>query len=108
MGSGMERVKTISVDLPERTAEEIDRYVRAGWFASAAEAIRMAVLEFVRHTRSELREGEDGAPSDTGAAPPIEDVLAQIASQVPEQEWRKLPADLNENLDHYLYGAPKK
>jgi Arc/MetJ-type ribon-helix-helix transcriptional regulator len=47
-------MKTISVELPERTAEEIENYVRSGWFASSAEAIRTAVLEFVRKTRGEL------------------------------------------------------
>jgi hypothetical protein len=42
------------------------------------------------------------------AVPPIEDVLANLASRVPEGEWRKLPADLTDNLDHYLYGTPKR
>ena len=41
-------------------------------------------------------------------ARPIEEVLAEIASQVPEKEWQKLPPDLSDNLDHYLYGAPRK
>ncbi len=40
--------------------------------------------------------------------PPIEDVLSDLASRVPEGEWRKLPADLTDNLDHYLYGTPKR
>lgn len=38
---------------------------------------------------------------------PIEDVLRRIASQVPEEEWGKLPEDLTDNLDHYLYGTDK-
>ncbi len=42
------------------------------------------------------------------AAPAIEDVLADLASRVPAEEWRKLPADLTDNLDHYLYGTPKR
>ena len=39
---------------------------------------------------------------------PIWEVIAEISSQVPEEEWAKLPADGAENHDHYLYGAPKK
>ena len=35
---------------------------------------------------------------------PISDVLAEIAAEVPEEEWDKLPPDLTENLDDYLYG----
>ena len=38
----------------------------------------------------------------------IEDELAAIRDGVPKSEWDKLPADLSENLDHYLYGAPKQ
>ncbi len=38
-------------------------------------------------------------------APAIEDVLAKLASEVPEEEWDKLPPDLTERLDYYLYGT---
>lgn len=27
---------------------------------------------------------------------------------IPEEEFDKIPADASQNLDHYLYGAPKK
>lgn len=39
---------------------------------------------------------------------PIEDVLAEIAARNPESEWEKLPADLSDQLDHYIYGTPKR
>ena len=42
------------------------------------------------------------------SARPIEEVLAELASEVPLSEWDKLPADLTDNLDHYLYGTPKR
>ena len=38
----------------------------------------------------------------------IEDVLANLAKEVPSEDWNKLPPDLANNLDHYLYGSPKK
>ena len=41
-------------------------------------------------------------------APPIEDVLAELAAEVPEEDWNRLPADLTDNLDHYLYGTPRE
>jgi len=47
-------MKTVAVELPNRTAAEIKRYVDAGWFASEAEAVRAAVLEFVRRNRVDL------------------------------------------------------
>ena len=41
-------------------------------------------------------------------ARPIEDVVAELAAQVPQAEWDRLPDDLTDNLDHYLYGTPKR
>jgi len=37
----------------------------------------------------------------------IEQELQEIWKDVPASEWEKLPADLSDNLDHYLYGTPK-
>jgi len=28
--------------------------------------------------------------------------------KVPSEEWNRLPADLSENLDHYVYGTPRR
>lgn len=39
---------------------------------------------------------------------PIWEVITEISSQIPEEEWAKLPSDGAINHDHYLYGAPKK
>jgi hypothetical protein len=47
------------------------------------------------------------APHDN-QGPPIEEVLAELARQVPKGEWDKLPSDLTDNLDHYVYGTPKR
>jgi hypothetical protein len=34
--------------------------------------------------------------------------LRAIAAEVPDEELAKLPTDGARNLDHYLYGTPKK
>jgi Arc/MetJ-type ribon-helix-helix transcriptional regulator len=49
-------MKTIQVELPDRAAAQITELVQAGWFASEGEAVRAAVLEFVRRNRTELLE----------------------------------------------------
>ena len=36
------------------------------------------------------------------------EMAERIAKQAPTAELEKLPIDGGENLDHYLYGAPKK
>jgi hypothetical protein len=47
------------------------------------------------------------APMDR-AARPIEEIMAELAAEVPQTEWDKLPSDLTDNLDHYIYGTPKR
>ena len=49
----------------------------------------------------------EGQPVD-GSARPIEEVLGEPASEIPGEDWRRLPTDLTSNLDHYLYGSPKR
>jgi Arc/MetJ-type ribon-helix-helix transcriptional regulator len=49
-------VKTIQIELPDKVAAELEAYVKAGWFGSEAELIRVAVLEFVRRNRTDLLE----------------------------------------------------
>jgi len=41
-------------------------------------------------------------------AKPIWEVIQEIAAQVPEEQWDRLPQDGAEQHDHYLYGAPKR
>jgi len=41
-------------------------------------------------------------------ARPIEEVIREIASRVPPEEWDRLPPDLSEQHDHYIYGSPKR
>jgi hypothetical protein len=38
----------------------------------------------------------------------VEGELSAIGKSVPPDEWAKVPADYFANLDHYLYGAPRK
>lgn len=41
-------------------------------------------------------------------ARPIWEVIAEISSEIPDEEWETLPSDGSVNHDHYLYGARKK
>jgi hypothetical protein len=55
----------------------------------------------------ELRLTKDEETYDRTARP-IEELLCELAKEIPQEEWDRLPDDLNDNLDHYLYGVPKK
>ena len=39
---------------------------------------------------------------------PIADVLAEVASTIPATELASLPSDFTDQLDHYIYGSPKR
>ena len=49
-------MKSMNLDLPDRVAEELSRLVQAGWFRDEAEAVRVALLEFLDHRRAGLQE----------------------------------------------------
>ena len=39
---------------------------------------------------------------------PIAEVLATIAAAIPAAELATLPPDFTDQLDHYIYGTPKR
>ena len=39
---------------------------------------------------------------------PIAEVLAEIAAVIPTAELTQLPSDFTDQLDHYIYGTPKR
>ena len=39
---------------------------------------------------------------------PIWQVAVEMGASIPLEEWEKMPTDASKNLDHYLYGAPKR
>jgi hypothetical protein len=54
-----------------------------------------------------LPEEENGASAEEGS-PSIEEKIERLMADVPEEEWAKLPPDLTDNPDHYIYGTPKR
>lgn len=39
---------------------------------------------------------------------PMAEVLAEIAAAIPPAELANLPQDFTDQLDHYIYGTPKR
>jgi hypothetical protein len=39
---------------------------------------------------------------------PIDEVLSAIALEIPPEELAQLPSDFTDQLDHYIYGTPKR
>ena len=49
--------------------------------------------------------GHSAAGHDTR---PIAEGLAEIAATIPAGELAQLPSDFTDQLDHYIYGTPKR
>jgi hypothetical protein len=58
--------------------------------------------------RSGKRNGSNSRAAIDFAPGSLEADLLAIGKSVPAQEWAKFPDDYFANLDHYLYGAPKR
>jgi hypothetical protein len=50
----------------------------------------------------------DAKPDASRKSPPIADVAQRLGRMIPNEELRLIPEDLSEQIDHYLYGAPKR
>lgn len=66
------------------------------------QAKQAEVLQFVERLAAQE---ETTAPRQER---PIWEVIREISSEVPDEVWEQLPRDGSLNVDHYLYGAPKK
>ena len=48
-------------------------------------------------------------PSDTTkSSRPLSEIFAEVAASIPDEELAKIPPDFSDQLDHYIYGTPKK
>jgi hypothetical protein len=53
---------------------------------------------------------ESGSEPDGTGVPrrPIWEIVEEVNARLPEDTWDDVPTDGSINLDHYLYGAPKR
>ena len=85
---------------------EHEKLVRAkvlsGDFESAEAVVARALNDFAD------REQADGNGSGPSEARPIWEVIENIMRDTPPEEAARLPKDGASNIDHYVYGLPKK
>ncbi|HXH70686.1 MAG TPA: DUF2281 domain-containing protein [Pyrinomonadaceae bacterium] len=63
------------------------------------------VLDFV--DRLQAKSAQNGEPKESNLEKLWREI-DEIVARVPEEAWDEVPTDGAENVDHYLYGAPKK
>jgi len=79
--------------------------VRSGRFPSVDAAMTEAASLLLQQL------AEAAATATSSAAhqqKPIWDRILERTASIPDEEWDKLPTDLAEQHDHYIYGTPKR
>ena len=95
----------MTIRVSQEVENSIDAAVQSGRFASADEMITKLVREYderSQQTPSVMRD------SSLPAQKPVWEWIQDLTADVPDSEWDKLPTDLAEQHDHYLYGIPKR
>jgi hypothetical protein len=69
------------------------------------ESQQAEVLRFVENLAEVEGKAENGQEADRI---PIWDKIQAIMREVPDEIFARIPTDGAINVDHYLYGAPKK
>lgn len=102
----LERVKEA---FRRMTAKQIADYSHEEVFyqeGQLGEPVPYSESKKIREISSLARETAPEQQSGGGLA--IGELAAQISSKVAMKEWEKLPSDGSKNIDHHLYGAPKR
>jgi Arc/MetJ-type ribon-helix-helix transcriptional regulator len=82
----------------------IRQEVLNGHFASEDDLVAAAVRDYLQRRQQQAPQ-QQPAPE---AHKPIWEVVEELRKNVPPEEFSKLPRDGAEQLDHYIYGSPKR
>jgi Arc/MetJ-type ribon-helix-helix transcriptional regulator len=103
----------MTIHLPPDIERSIEDAVHSGHFASVDDAMTEAASLLLQRLNQEQTQAvpEKAVRSEEPAATPRKPIWERIlerSAAIPDEEWDKLPTDLAEQHDHYLYGVPKR
>ena len=87
---------TVIIQLGEKPAAAL---------AAKAQAQGVAVEEYARQV---LEQDLEAGGNEDLACKPIWEVIAESMKQVPQEDLDALPRDGASQIDHYVYGLPKR
>ena len=97
----------MTIHLPPALENPILAAVHSGRYASLDAAMTDAAAMLVQRLKQEQQ--SPASPNQPAVAEkPIWDEILDMTADVPDEEWDKLPPDLAEQHDHYIYGLPKR
>ena len=99
----------MTIHLPPHIESSIQAAVEGGRFKSVDDAMARAATLLLQELDQEQarRQRASQADADQGRKPIWERILERSAA-IPDEEFDKLPNDLAEQHDHYIYGTPKR
>ena len=99
----------MTIELPRHIEESINAKVHSGLFPSMDAAMTQAALLLLERIEQQQTTapaaGQDAAAT---ADKPIWERILERTADIPDEVWDKIPTDLAEQHDHYLYGTPKR
>jgi Arc/MetJ-type ribon-helix-helix transcriptional regulator len=101
----------MTIHLPENLESSVLEAVHRGQFASIDDAMTQAARLLLQQcqdaqTAPDGSEKEPQPPAE--AVKPIWEEIEELAAGIPDEEFLRLPGDGAEQLDHYIYGLPKR
>ena len=102
----------MTLNVSKDLERSINAAVQSGRFPSADEAVTAAWIAFTQPQSQGRAVPSQPTPTqespDAAADKPIWEEILELTADVPDEEWDKLPTDLAEQHDHYIYGTPKR
>jgi Arc/MetJ-type ribon-helix-helix transcriptional regulator len=101
----------MTIHLPENLERSILAAVHSGRYASLDDAMAEAAFLLLQRLGQEQAQDHSKPPAVSQAAParkPIWEEIEELTANIPDEEFLKLPVDGAEQLDHYIYGLPKR
>lgn len=89
----------MKLSLSPETERLIAEKISSGRYRSADEVVREGLKLLP------ASEQDTAAPKTLGD---LVKLVEEITSSIPDSAWDKVPPDLAENVDHYLYGTKKQ
>ncbi len=101
----------MTISLPPDIESSIQAAVDSGHFATVDDAMAEAaslLLDRLNQTKAQATTTTVSQLDTSQTDKPIWEDILELTADVPDEEWDKLPVDLAEQHDHYVYGVPKR
>jgi Arc/MetJ-type ribon-helix-helix transcriptional regulator len=99
----------MTIHISKDAEAAINAAVQSGKFASPDEMVDRLVQEYAQRNRQQPAAIQPSpAQPGTPKRKPLWERAAELRQSIPAEEWDKLPTDGAKQLDHYIYGSPKR